>query len=137
MAAHGDRFLADAQTGAREFLNAAQDSGVEEKDRDGEEEPRRSSEQQASPDWRGWLALRWQASLGEPHQRETGGDGDQEQAVFGRCLVGGRFRGLREDEVENWREQNEDRRADLAGAYSLRCHSALWCVMTQVTLRRW
>src|SRR5438132_8827055 len=109
MAAHHDRFLAGAQTGAWEFLNVAQGGGVQEQDRNSEQEPRRSSEQKASPDWRGLLALRRRASLGEPYQHETDGDGDQEQAVFGRGLVEGRFRRLREDEVENLRGRKKPR----------------------------
>src|SRR5438105_9077860 len=137
MAAHDDRFLVGAQTGAWEFLDVAQGGGVEEKDRDGEKEPRRSSEQEASPDWHGLLASRKRESLGEPYQHETGGDGDQEQAVFGRCLVGGRFRRLREDEVENWREQKQHRRADLADVHAPLYHSAPRCTMTHFTLRRW
>src|SRR5438309_10914350 len=112
MAAHDDRFLAGAQTGAWELLDVAQGGGVEEKDRDGEKEPRRSSEQEASPDWHGLLASRKRESLGEPYQHETGGDGGQGQAVFGRRLVGGRFRRLREDEGGNWREQEQAPRTD-------------------------
>src|SRR5438128_2654111 len=80
MIAHHDRFLAGAQTGAWEFLNVAQGGGVQEEDRDSEQEPRRSSEQKASPDRRGLLALRRRASLGEPYQHETGGGGDAEAA---------------------------------------------------------
>src|SRR2546425_4541225 len=90
MTAHDGRFLAGAQTGAWEFLHVVQGGGVEEKDRDGEEEPRGSSEQKASPGWHGLLALRWQPSLGEPYQRETGGGGGSERGTARRCLVGGR-----------------------------------------------
>src|SRR5437899_13030480 len=92
MAAHYDRFLAGAQTGAWEFLNVAQGGGVQEEDRDSEQEPRRSSEQKASPDRRGLLALRRRASLGEPYQHETGGGGDQGPAVVRRGWVEGPFR---------------------------------------------
>ena len=94
MAAHDDRFLAGAQTGTWELMNVAQVGGVEEKDRDGEEEPRGSSEQKTSPDRRGLLALRRRTALGEPYQHEAGGDCDEEKAVFGCRLVGGRFRCL-------------------------------------------
>src|SRR3989441_10349789 len=111
MAAHDGRFLAGAQTGAWEFLHVAQGGGVEEKDRDGEEEPRGSSEQKASPGWHGLLALRWQPSLGEPYQRETGGGGGQEEAPSGRCLVGGRPRRPCEEEGENMREEEQSGRA--------------------------
>src|SRR5437867_1517902 len=137
VAAHAARFQAGSQTDAWEFLNVAQGGGVEEKDRDGEEKPRRSSEQKASPDCHGLLALRWRASLGEPHQHETGGHRDQEQAVFGRRLVGGRYRRLRGDEVESWREQNQHRRADLADVHTPPYHSAPWYGMTHFTLRGW
>src|SRR2546425_3511597 len=99
MAAHDGRFLAGAQTGAWEFLHVAQGGGVEEKDRDGEEEPRGSSEQKASPGWHGLLALRWQPSLGEPYQRETGGDGAREQTQSRRWCVRGRRLRLSGDEV--------------------------------------
>src|SRR5207249_10608332 len=103
MAAHDGRFLAGAQTGAWEFLHVAQGGGVEEKDRDGEEEPCSSSEQKASPGWHGLLALRWQPSLGDPYQRETGGDGDQEHTMSGRRLIGGRIRCLCGDDGGDWR----------------------------------
>src|SRR5437667_9033566 len=136
MAAHDARFLAGSQAGAWEFLNVARGGGVEEKDRDGEEEPRRSSEQEASPDRHGLLAPRWGAPLGEPNQHETDGDRDQEQTVFGRRLVGGRYRRLGEDEVEGWREQKQHRRADLADVHTPPHPSAPWDVMAHSTLRR-
>src|SRR5207247_8577036 len=49
MAAHDGRFLAGAQAGAWEFLPVAHGGGVEEKDRDGEDEPSASSAQKGSP----------------------------------------------------------------------------------------
>src|SRR2546426_7877137 len=90
MIAHHDRFLAGAQTGAWEFLNVAQGGGVQEEDRNSEQEPRRSSEQKASPDWRGLLALRRRASLGEPYQHETRGGGGGKEGAVGPGLCGGR-----------------------------------------------
>src|SRR2546428_12630291 len=89
MAAHDGRFLAAAQPGAWEFLHVAQGGGVEEKDRDGEEEPRGSSEQKASPGWHGLLALRWQPSLGEAYQGETGGGGGAEKGRYRPLVVRG------------------------------------------------
>src|SRR2546426_9614202 len=94
MIAHHDRFLAGAQTGAWEFLNVAQGGGVQEEDRNSEQEPRRSSEQKASPDWRGLLALRRRASLGEPYQHETGGGGGREEGPVGPGVGGGRAWGV-------------------------------------------
>src|SRR5256712_13619194 len=114
MAAHDGRFLAAAQPGAWEFLHVAQGGGVEEKDRDGEEEPRGSSEQKASPGWHGLLALRWQPSLGEPYQRETGGGGGQKQGQFGRCLVRGGPRRLFGEEGEKQGAEKQTGPARLA-----------------------
>src|SRR2546426_3134290 len=48
-----------------------------------------SSEQKASPDWRGLLALRRRASLGEPYQHETGGGGGPKKGLFGPGVGGG------------------------------------------------
>src|SRR5437867_13174985 len=109
MAAHDGRFLAGAQAGAWEFLHVAQGGGVEEKDRDGEEEPCSSSEQKASPGWHGLLALRWQPSLGDPYQRETGGDGDSRPIRFGRFPLWGPPRCPLADEVEKGGERRPSR----------------------------